>query len=500
MKADRMTLASLAEGFTVIGEGATLITDVTEDSRTVVPGALFVAIAGTVDDGHRYIADAVSRGAAAIAVERSEDAPPGVPCVVVPSARQALATLAARFHGTPAAQLDIVGFTGTFGKTTTSYVMQRLLEAAGRRTAVVGSLGAQFAGEAFELRGMTTPSPVLLQRTLRRMRDAGADTVVMEVTSHALQLDRVFGLRFSGAMVAAIRPGEHIDFHRTYDDYVASKRRILDYVDSGALVAHDADNRAAASIARARDDVRDVGFSLRRTPIGDAPAAHERRHTNRRDRRMLSLADASLDDRGAVFTIDGLEVRSALLGRANLRNVALALAYVRQLGLPVAVARDVLASLAPLRRRMERLDIAGRLVLDDTAGHPESFDATFEVADLLPANRIIVAYALRGSRGAEINSRNAVSLAEHAQTIGASRLIVTEAADTVRALDAVQPDEADATREAFHRRGVEATWHETMETAMRDAARASSPGDLIVLVGAQGMDAGRDMLQAALHS
>ena len=491
-------LAELAASLDVRGNGSVEISSVTEDSRAVEPGALFVAITGTADDGRKYIPDAVARGAAAIVVERPDDAPEGVTAVVVPSARHALASLAARFHGNPGDELEIVGFTGTFGKTTTSHVLQQLLDAAGRRTAVVGSLGARFDGQAFELRGMTTPSPVLLQSTLRRMRDAGADTVVMEVTSHALRLDRVHGLRFGGGLIAAIRPGEHIDFHRNYEDYVASKRLFIDYLDDGALLAYDADNRAAASIARGRDDVRDVGFSLRRTPIsGEAPEG-ERRQDNIRDRRILSMADAALDDRGAVFTIDGARVRSALLGRANLRNVALALTFARQIGLPVAEAKDVLAGLRPLRRRMERTDIAGRVVLDDTAGHPESFDATFEVADLTPADRVIVAYALRGSRGAEVNLRNAVALADHAQTIGAARLVITEAADTARALDAVQPAEAAAAREAFRGRGIDPAWHETMKAAMEDVARFSRPGDLIVLIGAQGMDAGRDALCSAL--
>lgn len=491
-------LSDLAAPFERRGDGSCAITGVTEDSRAVTPGALFVAITGTADDGRKYLGDALMRGAAAVAIERAADAPEGVPCVIVPNARHALADIAARFHGQPANELEIVGFTGTFGKTTTSHVLQQLLDAARRRTAVIGSLGARFDGKAFELGGMTTPSPVVLQHTLRRLRDAGADTVVMEVTSHALQLDRVRGMQFGGGLIAAIRPGEHVDFHRNYDDYVASKRRFADYLKGGALLAYDADNRAAASIAHARDDVRDVGFSLRRTPIGDEPAEGERRGGNLRDRRIFSMADAALDDRGAVLAIDGVRVRSALLGRANLRNVALALTFARQLGLPVADAAAVLAQLTPLRRRMERYEAGGRTVLDDTAGHPESFDATFEVADLIPASRVIVAYALRGSRGADINRRNAISLADHVQTLGAARLVVTEAADTSRDLDAVQGSEVDAARDAFRSRGLTPAWHETMRAAMEDVAHYSRPGDLIVLVGAQGMDAGREALLQAL--
>ena len=493
-----LSLAALAASYEIAGDGATVITGLTEDSRAVEPGFLFVAVSGTADDGHRYIGDAIARGAAAVAVERGREVPAGVPVVTVPGARQALSVMAGRFYGEPSRDLEIIGFTGTFGKTTTSHVLQQLLNAAGRRTAVVGSLGARFEETAYELRGMTTPSPVVLQRALRRMRDAGADTVVMEVTSHALDMDRVHGLSFGGGLIAAIRPGEHIDFHRNFDDYVASKRRILSYIKRGALVAYDADNRAATSIAREREDVRDAGFSLRRTPIGVDAAEGERRRDVLDDRRIMSFADAVLDDQGAVFTVDGARVRSALLGRANLRNVALALTFARQIGLPVEDARSALAGLTALSRRMERYELGGRTVLDDTAGHPESFDATFEVADLIPAGRVIVAYALRGSRGADINRRNALSLAEHALTLGAYRTIVTEASDTAGALDRVQPDEADAARQAFRERGVEPAWHETMQKAMEDAAAHSRAGDLIVLVGAQGMNAGRAALAQAI--
>jgi UDP-N-acetylmuramoyl-L-alanyl-D-glutamate--2,6-diaminopimelate ligase len=347
---------------------------------------------------------------------------------------------------------------------------------------------------------MTTPSPVLLQQTLRRLRDAGATTVVMEVTSHALKQDRVHPLRFSGGLIAAIRPGEHIDFHRTYEDYINAKRLFLGYLVPGAILAYDADNRAAALLARERDDVRDVGFSLRRTSIGDEPVASERRSANLRDRRLFSLADAVLDDRGAVLTLEGVRLRSALLGRANLRNVALALTFARQYGLRVDDARDALASLKPLRRRMERYEIAGRTVLDDTAGHPESFDATFEVAELIPAPRVVVAYALRGSRGADINRRNALALADHVLSLRAARTVVTEAADTAGGLNRVMPDERTAALEAFRARGLEPASHETMRGAMEDIAANTNAGDLIVLVGAQGMDAGRDELRRALNA
>ena len=493
-----LTLAALAAPFQVRGDASVAIHAVTEDSRQAAPGTLFVAVPGTAEDGHRYIGDAVSRGASAVAVERLDAAPAGTPAIVVPSARKALSIFADRIYGSPGRELELVGFTGTFGKTTTSHVLQQLLNTGARRTAVIGSLGARFDGESYELRGMTTPSPVLLHRALRRIKDAGATTVVMEVTSHALIQDRVHGLSFSGGLLAAIRPGEHVDFHRNYDDYVAAKRRLLDYLAPGSVLAYDADNRAAAAIAHERNDLRPAGFSLRRTAIAGAQPEGERRHDNIGDGRLLSLADAVLDDRGALITVEGVELRSALLGRANLRNVALALTFARALGLPLAGMRDALANLTALARRMERYTIAGRTVLDDTAGHPESFDAAFEVADLLPARNIVIAYALRGSRGADINRRNALSLADHAASLGAHRTIVTEAADTAGPLDQVTAHERDAARLAFRERGLSPSWHETMHGAMIEVARETEAGDLIVLVGAQGMNAGRAALERAL--
>ena len=493
------TLAALAAEYEIRGDARTAITNITEDSRRVEPGALFVAVPGTADDGHRYIDDALKRGAMAVCVERPDLAPPGVPAVIASPARRALAIMAGRFFGEPARDLEIIGFTGTFGKTTTSHVLQRLLDSAGRRTAVIGSLGARFGNISQELAGMTTPSPVDLHRALHTLRDAGATTVVMEVTSHALTQERPYGLTFAGGLIAAIRPGEHVDFHRNYDDYVAAKRLFLSYLTPGALLAYDADNRAAAMLAHERDDLRAAGFSLRRTSIGGAAPQTERRDANIDDRRILSLADAILDDHGALIRVEGTELRSSLLGRANLRNVALALTFARGAGLHLEDAAGVLSTLTPLRRRMERFAVAGRTVLDDTAGHPESFGATFEVAELLPSRRVVIAYALRGSRGADINRRNALSLAEHAMTIRAHRVIVTEAADTTGPVDRVTADERDATAAAFRERGVRPTWHETMRAAMEDAGAATGAGDLIVLIGAQGMNAGREALMRALE-
>jgi UDP-N-acetylmuramoyl-L-alanyl-D-glutamate--2,6-diaminopimelate ligase len=476
-----MRLSALAAGYPVAGTGDPEITGVTEDSRRVSPGMLFVAIRGTADDGHRYIGEAVARGAAAVLAERF-DGIAGVPCIHADSPRAALAELAARFAGHPARDLRLIGFTGTFGKTSTSAILRELLDAGGARTGLLGSLGARYGSFHDPGSGLTTPAPVELHAALQRLRDAGANTVIMEVTSHALLLERVRGLTFSGGLLAAVRAGEHSDFHGSYDDYVAAKRRLLDFLSPDATLAYDADNHAARAIAGSAAVAARSGVSL---------------HGRETDVRLTNI---SLDHRGATFTLRGRRLRSSLLGRGHLENVALALAYAFAAGVPIDAARQVLRRLRPLPRRMERYDLAGRLVLDDTAGHPESLRATFEVAamlersPLMPDGRMIVVHAIRGSRGADVNARNAAALSDLVAEHGGLALIVTASNDVAGPNDRARDAEVDATRRTFAGRHQRFEWFDGLGDAARRAVELSRPGDLLVLVGAQGMNEGRRLL------
>lgn len=468
---------------TMIGNGDPEIAGVTEDSRAVAPGVLFVAVRGTALDGHAFTGDAVTRGAAGLVVERAETVPAGVPALLVPDTRTALARLAARFFDTPSLAPSLVGFTGTFGKTSTSEILRALLDAGGLRAGVLGSLGARYGSFRLEGSGLTTPSPVELHGALRHLHDAGAKTVIMEVTSHALRLGRVIGLQFSGGLLAAIMPGEHTDFHRSYEDYVEAKRLFLQYLATEATLAFDADNAAARQLA-SDAPARAVGFSTEARPAD------------------LRLSEAVFDAAGAEFTASGslvgrttgVRLRSALLGRGHLRNVGLALTYALAAGIPIETAAEVLTTLQPLRRRVESYGVGGRTVLDDTAAHPDSLRAIFEVASFLALRPLHVAYAVRGSRGAEVNRRNAVALAELCARHEARRLIVTVSTDTVGPADRVLPQEAEATRDALAAGRFPFTWHETLQGAMREALAVTPPGGLLVLLGAQGMNEGRRLL------
>jgi UDP-N-acetylmuramoyl-L-alanyl-D-glutamate--2,6-diaminopimelate ligase len=180
-----------------------------------------------------------------------------------------------------------------------------------------------------------------------------------------------------------------------------------------------------------------------------------------------------------------------------MHNVALALTYALASGVSLEAAAPVLAQLTPLRRRMERYEANGRSVLDDTAAHPESLQATFEVASMLRDGRMVVVYAVRGARGAEINARNAIALADLANEHRARLLVVTAAHDLAGPADRVTGEERYAAERALKSRGRAYTWCDNLADAIGTALKETRPGDLIVLTGAQGMNEGRRLISSA---
>src|SRR5215207_7333627 len=211
-------------GAAVADGGDVEISALAYDNRRVEPGTLFFCVRGFTRDGHEFAPDAVARGAAALVVERPLGL--GVPEVVVESVRAAMAPAAARFHGDPTAELDVVGITGTNGKTTTAFLVRALLEAAGRRCGLLGTV-TSFVGGVERPVERTTAEAIDLQRDFRAMRDGGDVACAMEVSSHALRLGRAEGVHFAAAIFTNLTQ-DHLDFHPTMEDYYLAKRRLFE--------------------------------------------------------------------------------------------------------------------------------------------------------------------------------------------------------------------------------------------------------------------------------
>lgn len=225
-----MQLSALIDGLLlkqVIGGRTDIeVTGIKTDSRSVMPGDLFICLEGLLDDGHRFAVDAVTRGAAALIVQKDlSEWPPGTTTVKVPDSRRAMALLANRFYYHPSQDLRLVGVTGTNGKTTTTHLIEKILTDAGKRAGLIGTLYMKL-GDHYEKTINTTPEAIELQRFLRYFLDNGAEYGIMEVSSHALAMGRVRGCHFNTAIFTNLSH-DHLDYHQTMEAYAFTKANLF---------------------------------------------------------------------------------------------------------------------------------------------------------------------------------------------------------------------------------------------------------------------------------
>jgi UDP-N-acetylmuramoyl-L-alanyl-D-glutamate--2,6-diaminopimelate ligase len=280
------------------------------DSRRVKPGALFVALQGSHTDGHLHAREAVAHGARVVVIERAVELPAEVTVACVGDSRRALSTLSAAFYGDPSDALDVIGVTGTNGKTTVTHMVAAILNEAGIPCGIAGTVGADFRTHRWLLEN-TTPQPPELHRVLALMRDAGAKAVAMEVSSHALALDRVEDVRFRVAGLTNVTR-DHLDFHQTLEAYAAAKRRLFAIAPACVLNADDAYGERWAQECKREGRVV-VSYGLR----SDA---------------TLVPGEIAVESSGSRFTVDGRHYVLKLPGRFNVWNALAAIGVARCVG------------------------------------------------------------------------------------------------------------------------------------------------------------------------
>lgn len=356
------------------------IRGIAEDSRRVTPGALFCAIAGSVADGHRYLGDARVRGAAAALVTRRVDDP--LPQIRVRDGRRAAAVAAHAFYGRPADALRVVAVTGTNGKSTTVALIRHLLNAEGR-VGSIGTLGA-FDGAGRALAGygpLTTPGPVELQAVLADLHGRGVDTVVMEVSSHALDQRRLETLRLAAAVYTNLTQ-DHLDYHADLDAYRDAKLRLSTYVTPGGADVVNADDPAWTALPEAPE--------RRRVRYGRAGDADVRAAAARGDAAGTSLTLAF--DRASV------ETRVPLPGEFNVSNALAAAATAWVLGLVPETIAGRLADAPQVPGRMERLVDGEFVIVRDYAHTPDALARAIRALRPVTRGRLIVLCGAGGER------------------------------------------------------------------------------------------------------
>jgi len=374
------------------------------DSRRCGPGDCFVALRGVKVDGHAFIPAALSAGCSVVVCEDRSAVPPGVPCAVVADSHIALGRLAQAIRGWPARKLRCIAVTGTNGKSTVTYLVRAILEAAGHKAGLIGTISYETTVRSVPACN-TTPDATVLAELTDEMVQAGCSHLIMEVSSHALHQRRVEGLEFDVAIFTNLT-GDHMDYHHTPEHYLASKRMLFERLGPSAAAVINADDEAGSAMASATV-ARVLTYGL--SPLAALRAVIER-----------------IDASGTAFRMiapDGeARVHSPLIGRHNVQNGLAAAGACHSLGVPLEVCADALARVSRIPGRLERVQVDAPYQVFVDYAHTD--DALKNVLSALQpvkqSGRVIVVFGCGGDRDRSKRSR----MAEVAEKL-ADHLVIT---------------------------------------------------------------------------
>jgi UDP-N-acetylmuramoyl-L-alanyl-D-glutamate--2,6-diaminopimelate ligase len=361
------------------------IRQVASDSRKVKPRALFFALHGAQSDGNAFVRDAVSRGAAAIASEETVPAsmPSSVAWIRVREARKTLAVTAANFFGHPAEALQLVAVTGTNGKTTTSSLVDAMVKASGAKTGLFGTIAYHTPLGEYPAPN-TTPESVDLQGFLAEIRDAGGRFAVLEASSHALAMERLWGCHFAAAVFTNLTR-EHMDYHKTFEDYFAAKKKLFEGTGASA---------PEVAVINADDEYgkRLTGLAKKTVTYGLESDAD------------ITTKKFQLTFNGLAFTAQTphgkLQVASSLVGRINVYNILAAIGAAQALRLSAEIIQDGIRSLESVSGRFQRIDLGQPyFVIVDYAHTDDALENLIRTArELNPKGRIITLFGCGGGK------------------------------------------------------------------------------------------------------
>lgn len=370
--------------------GKVKVSSITADSRGVKPGSLFIAVVGMSVDGHNYLAQAVDAGAVAVLVNDASVVPElDVPVIKVADTTRVLGKVAATFYGKPAEKMTLIGITGTNGKTTCAYLLEKMVAESGGRAGVIGTINYRFAGVC-KAASHTTPDPVKLQGLLAEMADAGVSHVIIEVSSHALLQGRVEGLNFDVALFTNLSR-DHLDFHGDMERYFAAKKILF--------IQHLKEKGHAVVVVRegSRDDGARLVDILKKEGVRNIVTCGKNE--------MVSSANEQFSLAGVEMEVDvGGEIEtftSPLIGEFNVRNILAVLGVAKALDLRVAMMRKALAESFGAPGRMESVELPGNehsKIIVDYAHTPDALQNVLETIKPLCKGRLFVVFGCGGDR------------------------------------------------------------------------------------------------------
>ncbi|SFL73045.1 UDP-N-acetylmuramoyl-L-alanyl-D-glutamate--2,6-diaminopimelate ligase [Pelosinus propionicus] len=366
----------------------TIITDLAQDSRKITPGTLFVCLSGAKTDGHDYIVQAYHQGAVAVLVEKDIDIiPQGLIVIKVANTREAMMKIAPFFFEFPSCKLRMIGVTGTNGKTTTTYLIRSILQQAGFQVGVIGTIQNSIGDKIVPTQN-TTPDVIDLQRLLAQMAEANMDYVVMEVSSHALALNRVAGCEFDVGIFTNMTR-DHLDFHVTFERYLEAKTRLFQLLSS-------TENQKKGKTAILNTDDKAAAFILERTECKTITYGIEK-HAD------LQAQNANIQAKGTKIDIAGsfgiMPLQLKITGLFNVYNVLAAVGAALAEGIDASIIKAALEKFQSVSGRFELVDEGQPFsVIVDYAHTPDGLENILKTAQQIAKKRIIVVFGCGGDR------------------------------------------------------------------------------------------------------
>lgn len=453
------------------------------DSRQVKPGHIYVALKGQKFDGCEFAQEALQKGAVALIAEKNPAIDCPVPWITVPDSRLALAKLSAILFRHPSRELNITGVTGTCGKTTITTMLHHIYRTADLNSGLIGTVVISYGNQCKPSK-MTTPDALELQKVMRQMVDNGVTHVAMEVSSHSLAQKRVEEVCFQGAIFTNITPN-HLDYHLNLEKYAETKKTLASLVEPGGFILSNGDDPFLRNLKHpSKSDLflfgehQSCDFHINSVSLGIQESSFELTLPRKKPAGKIS------------FQKEFLHLRIPLLGKHNVYNAAAAVAAALLNGLPEEGVINALASFRGVERRMQLHQFGNMQIIDDTAMSPGSIDAVFSTLQEISVHEPVVVYAIRGCRGTKVNEDNGRSLAYWSKVLKVRHYFTTCSNSHVDEQNMVLPEEKEAFLKESHASGVYPKHYTELPEAILQALKVVEPGKILLLLGAQGMDAG----------
>ncbi|WP_026690000.1 UDP-N-acetylmuramoyl-L-alanyl-D-glutamate--2,6-diaminopimelate ligase [Alteribacter aurantiacus] len=384
-----MKLKSLIEClpyYDYIGKEDPMIESVHMDSREVAQNGLFICVRGFTVDGHRFFKDAVNKGAVAIIAEERLDTE--VPQILVKDSKRAMALIANRFFNYPTLNMHLIGVTGTNGKTTTAHLIEKILTDAKKETGMIGTMYTRFGGKELPVQN-TTPESLPLQQTFNQMKEAGCNSVVMEVSSHALEMGRVHGCHYDVAVFTNLSQ-DHLDYHETMEKYLRAKGLLFAQLGNGYYP-----DQTTLAVLNGDDEASEELLKMTAAPVIQYAIEKDAE---------ITAENLSFDEGGSRFVVktpeESLPIRLNMVGKFSVYNALAAIAAVRPSGIPLSQVIKSLEEVRGVSGRIEKVtsDEDPFTVLVDYAHTPDSLENVLETINEFATGKVYTVIGCGGDR------------------------------------------------------------------------------------------------------